>query len=505
LNILQAMDDPNLFAPWFARSPESWSAWRAFLAALHALPMSPEQLATYRACTGRTVPPDSPASEAWLVCGRRAGKSFVLALVAVYLACFRDWRPHLAPGERATIMVIATDRRQARTIMRYTCALLTRIPMLRRLVLRERESAFELSCDVSIEIHVASFRAVRGYTVVAALLDEVAFFATSENAADPDYEIVAALRPAMATVPGAMLLCASSPYARRGVLWDAHRRHWGRDDSPALVWQAPTSAMNPTVPQRVIDEAYERDPASAAAEYGAQFRSDVESFVSREAVEACVDVGVRERPPLSRLHYVGFVDPSGGSSDSMTLAIAHREGDVAVLDAVRERRPPFSPSAVVEEFSELLRAYRVARVVGDRYGGEFCREPFLVRGVRYEPGAKAKSDIYRDSLGALNSGRVSLLDNDKLISQLVSLERRTARGGRDSIDHPPGQHDDLANAAAGALDAVSDAAGAYARGLRSALRGVVGPTARPRVTIGERLADTPVPSARRAPDGPRVL
>jgi hypothetical protein len=44
----------------------------------------------------------------------------------------------------------------------------------------------------------------------------------------------------MATIPGAMLLCASSPYARRGALWDAHRRHFGKDGDPILVWQADT-------------------------------------------------------------------------------------------------------------------------------------------------------------------------------------------------------------------------------------------------------------------------
>jgi hypothetical protein len=31
----------------------------------------------------------------------------------------------------------------------------------------------------------------------------------------------------------------------------------------------------------------------------------------------------------------------------------------------------------------------------------------------------------------------------------VGLERRTARGGRDSIDHAAGAHDDLANVVAG--------------------------------------------------------
>jgi hypothetical protein len=109
------------------------------------------------------------------------------------------------------------------------------------------------------------------------------------------------------------------------------------------------------------------------AEYGAQFRNDIESFVSREAVEACVTPGVRERPPVSDVRYSAFVDPSGGSADSMTLAIGHRLDDVTVLDAVRERRPPFSPEDVVAEFAALLKSYRITKVQGDRYAGECVR------------------------------------------------------------------------------------------------------------------------------------
>jgi hypothetical protein len=80
----------------------------------------------------------------------------------------------------------------------------------------------------------------------------------------------------MATIPGAMLLCASSPYARRGVLWEAFRKHFGKPSS-VLVWKADTQTMNPTVPLTVIVDAHERDTASVAAEYGAEFRTDVES------------------------------------------------------------------------------------------------------------------------------------------------------------------------------------------------------------------------------------
>jgi hypothetical protein len=448
ISILDACRDANLFKPWF-RDRQSWFAWFAFLAALFALPMTEEQLAIFKQCTGRNAVPRQAATEAWLACGRRAGKSFVLALVAVYLANFRDYRQQLAPGERGTVVIIAADRRQARVIFRYVRGLLNGVPMLARLIERETADAFDLSNGVTIEIQAASFRSTRGYTLIAALCDEIAFWRSDESA-NPDTEILAALRPAMATIPGAMLLCASSPYARRGALWSTYRKHFGQDGS-ILVWQAPTSTMNPTIPQSVIDEATERDPASAAAEYGAQFRSDIESFINREAVEACIALGVLERPPVPGIKYFAWVDPSGGSADSFTLALAHRDGDTLFLDCIREVRPPFSPESVVDEFATLCKTYRITRVTGDRYAGEWPREQFRKRGIAYELSPRPKSDLYRDLLPLINSRRVDLLDHQRLIAQLVGLERRTARSGRDSIDHTPGTNDDVANASAGAL------------------------------------------------------
>ncbi len=329
--------------------------------------------------------------------------------------------------------------------------------MLAKLIERETADAFDLNNGVSIEVATASYRSTRGYTLIAALLDELSFWRT-EDSANPDSEIIAALRPAMATIPGAMLLCASSPYARRGALWDAHRKHFGKDGDPVLVWQAPTRAMNPTVAQSVIDAAIEADPAAAAAEYLAQFRADVETFVSREVVDAVVVVGRQELPRIDGVHYFAHVDPSGGSSDSMTLAIAHVEGNRAVLDLVRERRPPFSPDDATQEFAALVKAYGTTTVRGDRYAGLWPRERFAVHGIDYVVADKPKTDIYRDLLPILNSGRAELLDHPRLIVQLCALERRTARGGRDSIDHPPGAHDDVANAVAGVIVAALKAA-----------------------------------------------
>jgi hypothetical protein len=411
--------------------------------------MTPEQVAIYRECTGRTDPPSEPLQECWLCCGRRAGKSFILALIAVYLATFKSYREYLAPGERGTIVIIAADRKQARTIFRYVRGMLNNVPMLKRLIDRETQDTFDLTNSVTIEIHAASFRSTRGYTLIAALLDEVAFW-RSDDSANPDKEIIAALRPAMATI----LLCASSPYARRGVLWDAYRRHYGKD-SLTLVWKAPTRTMNPRVPQSVIDEAMERDPSDAAAEYMAEFRSDVETFVSRETVDAITTPGRTLLPPIDGVTYTAFVDPSGGSSDSMTLAIAHMDANRAVLDLILERRPPFSPDDVTREFANTIKSYGITTVSGDRYGGQWPRERFAQYDVDYQTAPLPRSDIYLTLLPLLNSGRVELLDNPRLASQLCALERKTARGGKDSIDHGPGAHDDLINAAAGALVAAS--------------------------------------------------
>jgi hypothetical protein len=280
VNIAQALDDPKVFGPFF-KGP-TWDAWRVFLCALFALPMTPEQLAIYQKHTGRSSPPISPLLEAWLVIGRRGGKSFCLAIIAVFLACFTDWRLYLGPGEIATIMIVARDRRQARVIKRFITGILKSVPMLKQLIESETQEIITLRNKISIEIHTASFRSTRGYTIVAALLDELAFWELDEHSSEPDVEVINAIRPGMATVPGAMLLCASSPHARKGALWNAFDRHYGKDNDEVFVWQASTRDMNSSVRQSYIDAHIADDPQRAAAEYMAQFRSDLECFVQRE-------------------------------------------------------------------------------------------------------------------------------------------------------------------------------------------------------------------------------
>jgi len=453
VTILDALADRNLLGAAFPEA-ESWQAWRAFLAAVFALDLTDDQAAIYRQHTGRTALASEPAREVWAICGRRAGKSRIAALLAVFLAAFRDYTARLAPGEKATVAVIAADRSQARVVFRYVCGLLDAVPMLRALVVRRTASAVELRGNVVIEVHTCSYRSTRGYAFAAVIADECAFW-KSEDSASPDVEVLNAVRPGLATIPGSLLVAISSPYSRKGALWQAYKNHYGRDGDPVLVWRADTRSMNPTVPEHVIADALATDEPAARAEWLAEFRSDLEAFVSREVVEAATVPGRRWLQPVQGTRYFGFTDPSGGGQDSFTVAVAHveeRQGQrVAVLDYVGERRPPFSPEQVAAEYAEVLKAYGVTTVQSDRYAGEWPVEVFARHGITVEQSAAAKSDPYRELLPLLNSGRCELLDHPKLHAQLLSLERRTARGGRDSIDHPPTAHDDVVNAAAGAL------------------------------------------------------
>ena len=243
ISLGRCLNDPNLFASHFRN--KSWAGWKTFLRALFAEAPGPDDLEVYRARTGRTAWPTEPFTEAVMIVGRRGGKSRILALIAVYLAAFRDYAPYLAPGEVATIGVLAVDKGQARAIFRFVLGLLKAVPMLEPLIVKRDTETIELSNRVHIEIATASFRSTRGYTYAAILCDEVAFWRSDETSLNPDVEILRALRPGLATIPGSMLLIASSPYSQRGELYNAYRRHFGRDDARVLVWKASTAGDEP--------------------------------------------------------------------------------------------------------------------------------------------------------------------------------------------------------------------------------------------------------------------
>ena len=154
------------------------------------------------------------------------------------------------------------------------------VPLLSELVINKTQDTISLANGVDLEIKTASAAGIRGISACAIIADEAAFWTTDTASANADSEILTAARPALATT-GGVLAIISSPYARRGEVWDLFDRHFGSKGDPAvLVVHGESRAFNSSLPKAVVDRALARNPIAARAEYLAEFRSTLEGFVS---------------------------------------------------------------------------------------------------------------------------------------------------------------------------------------------------------------------------------
>jgi hypothetical protein len=377
MNIVETMADTELFEPWFAGS--SWSAWRVALKGAYALPMTKSERNVFRTIAGRE-PPRKPVRECWFVIGRRGGKDSVASLMGTYTAAFFDPGGKLRRGERASVLCLAVDREQAGIVLGYIKSYFVEIPYLKQMVTNETINGLELSNGVDIVVATNDYRSVRGRAVALAILDEVAYWRDDRSTA-PDTETYNAIVPGTVTV-GGMIIGISSPHRKSGLLYERWREHYGQKGD-VLVIRAPSLTMNPTLDKKLIDKEIERDPAVGRAEWLAEWREDLTSYIDRALIEAAVDIGVVVRPRIPNVTYYAFCDPSRGSSDSMALAIAHREGDTVILDCLVERPAPFNAAAVTAEMANTLREYGLTECRGDRYGAQWVVQSFAANGITY--------------------------------------------------------------------------------------------------------------------------
>ena len=444
MNIVECLSDPCLLGglPQF-RDLSTWGNWLVFLRAVYGLSMSDGDRDAFRQFTGRTTPRPGGYPEAAAIVGVQSGKSQIAGVMAAFGA--------ITGPEGTHSLLVAQDHRSAlRTLFRYAQQPFESLPIFANEVVRQVADSLELRNGVSLSAYPCRPSAIRGLRAAVAVVDELAFFVTTEGR-PVDQEMLRAARGRLATT-GGKLVVLSSPYAAAGALYDVHRRHYGRDDSPVLVWQASAPAMNPTLPEDYLRRMAEDDPEAYRSEVLGEFRQGVTSFLDADTIAASVEDGVRERPRMAGVAYVSFDDPASGSgSDSWTKGITHREGERIVLDVLRTWRPPFNPGGVIAESAALSRAYGLRSTTGDRFAAGFVLEGFRTHGVNYVPSTMDRSELYLELLPLMNAYRVRLLDLPDLLRELRGLERRRGTAGRDRIDHRPGQHDDRANAAAGAV------------------------------------------------------
>jgi hypothetical protein len=462
-SIVDFIADPALLGPFF--SGASWNRWRAVLKAAFALPMTKADRVLFAEVSGGRAPPTRRVRELICCIGRGGGKNSISAALASFIAVTGDFS-RLRPGEKASILTLATDRRQAAIAWDYIRGNFEASPLLSAMLAGQpKDGKIELRNNAVVEVVTNNPRAPRGLTIACAIFDEAAHW-YGQDYANPDVEVDNAVSPGLMRFSGSLKIIISSVHRRSGLLYEKYAAFYGKDDDDTLVVAGTSLDFNPSLDVAEIDRQLLLDPERAGAEFLSRWRDDLSSFIDRQLVEAAIDKGVTVRPPQTGVRYVAFADPSGGRNDSFCAAIGHRDGNLAVIDALYERKAPFDSDDVLDELCVLLKQYGVTEVYGDDYAADLTVAAFKRRGVRYvnlklndgegKKGKLNRSEIYLNAVGLFTSGRARLLDSPRLIHQLVSLERRAARpSGHDTVDHPVNGHDDLANSTCGCLVALA--------------------------------------------------
>jgi hypothetical protein len=277
----------------------------------------------------------------------------------------------------------------------------------------------------------------------ACVLDEVAYW-RDEASALPDIETYRAVLPSLATTNG-MLIGISTPYRKIGLLHQKYRDHFGQDSDDTLILQGTAKMFNPTLDDAVIAAQSAADPTAAPAEWDAIFRDDIAAFLDDELIDAAIEYGRPPELPPVGLSYVAFTDPSGGvGRDAYTLAIGHKDDKgFMIIDALRGTSGKFEPVEVTKQYANLLAEYRIGSVTGDSYAQEWVAGAWRDAGVTYVRSELPKSQIYLEVVPLFTRGLVRLPDHARLLREFRLLELHRHRGGRESVDHPRGGHDEL--------------------------------------------------------------
>jgi hypothetical protein len=214
----------------------SWDTWR-IIARLYdgdSQLLSAKQKAIAERLLGydkfeiRPALPTTPPSELYIGAGRRSGKTRFDALLAVHSAA-QDYRAEaggkLAAGEWAGVICTCVDRTQARTWFNYCAGLIDASPTLSAEVTNKTADCIEFAHRTRLEVFTSNFRSVRGFTLALALIDEASFL-RDEFSTSPDIELRRALKPALATLNG-RLVVTSSLHRKVGLMYNQYKTHFG--------------------------------------------------------------------------------------------------------------------------------------------------------------------------------------------------------------------------------------------------------------------------------------
>ena len=448
-SIVEAMHDEKYFKNDFS-DLNTWKKWEEILTKI-LCPKAPS--GTVGASDEASV--IEPPSSVFLIAGRRSGKSRMASMIAVYKAFFGDYSKDLSPGEVGEILLIGRNREQCTILLNYIRAF-TEKDIFQKYIKKDRKSDLVIknrNNKIRISVKACDFRGTRGYTSIAVILEELAFYrAEGQNR---DKEILTAVKPTLATVENSLLLGISSAYTRSGVLYEVWKDNKKNPRPDRLVLKFRSDELNPNIKKEFIENEVKNDVAMRA-EYLSEFRTDITAFLSENLIKEACQTSIHKRTRDDLYHYIGAFDSSSGrGKDSSALSIAHQEIQdgkrFLVQDLLIEWKPPFRPKQVIRQASEILKRWGIGQVLIDKFAIGFVEEFFQEFGIACNY-TNDKSRNYLDFQPLLIQGEVRLLDNEKLKEQFLGLERITRRTeSYDKIEAGLGGHEDLSDATVSSL------------------------------------------------------
>jgi len=413
----------------------------------------------------------------WAILGRRSGKTDKIeSTIKVYEATLAGHLEYVNPGQEVLLYLIAHRLDVAVANLSFIRQAFEDSPLLSKEVAVANVQAIRLKNGVSIVPSPPSLKAQRGLAIPSVTMDEVGFWFSNPDAANPDYEVERAVEYSQLQFPHWTRVGISTPWVKEGLLW--RYRNAGTEGCrlPAsipreeyqdiLVCFAPTAAIeNPRVTRKALKRLRDRDQEAFSREALCEFPDSISGFLSAALLMAAVESGVGEREPRPRPGesststpiYVAAMDPAF-RQDSFAFTIVHRDTTKGiVVDLVRRWTPMkgarLNPKDILAEIKPLLDAYKTTVVYSDQYQLESLQQlandfNVTVEGMDFT--ARSKAKIFGNLQQLVNQRKLVLLDPmttdaaRTTFQELIQLERRQTGGGQVSISAPEGKHDDMA-------------------------------------------------------------
>lgn len=432
----------------------------------------------YRMMTGFDYDGDlqKARSRISMIIGRRGGKTTLAAMLGIFGAIKTNWRPFLTKTPTATIAILSHTRELSEEILNLLRQLVEDSEVLCRLIdteERNTQSTFNLKIpffevnakgekvlvysSVTIKVGAASKKTIRGRAICVLLCDEIAFWGTEQHSAEKDEDILRAATPSLLQFQQeGLLIKLSSPGIKQGVLYSEYLR---RNELPKshAVFKAPSWVWNTILKEKDFLQEYTLDPSGFASEFRADFVDSISNFFSPEYVSLCTLKGATFCPPESKkedVSYSAAID-AAFKGDRFTFTVVggvkEKIKQYVMKDWAGSPTNPVKAYEVAEFVSNICGQYGINQVHADQFAFQPLREIFEKYGVTLVENTftqNYKKQIYFNLKSLIHNQKVDLLDHQLQITEIKQLQVEQTSTGSIRIGHPPGGHDDCADALA---------------------------------------------------------